>query len=402
MAYLKRRFLLPTLVVAAMTLCLLPVKLQAQSDEVRLAFEHGAAALRAGRSAEAEREFRNAVRLDPTLAEAQLDLGLVLGREGKSAEAIDALQQALALNPHLESGHMFLGVFMYQSGRNAEAVSQLQQELALQPKNGEALSWLGIVELASGHPELATGPFDAALALSPEDLTLLEYRGRAHSQVAAESYSRMARVDPDSWQVHKVRAELLTSEGRDREAVAEFQAALNREQNSPDVYEGLGDAYRRLNELESAQKAYTQELALAPRNPIAMYNLGSTDIDRGDYAAGIPLLKAMLKDYASSPTAEYYLGRGLAESNQDAEAVSLLEKTAQSDPKGELGKRSYYELSRLYRKMHRPEDAARTLASYHRLRETEDARNSGQVTDWRKLNTTSPVISPLSAPASRP
>ncbi|MDQ2840570.1 MAG: tetratricopeptide repeat protein [Acidobacteriota bacterium] len=377
--------------VAAGILSLRPMELQAQSIEVQLAFQHGATALREGRPAEAEREFRNAIRLDPTLAEAHLDLGLVLGREGKSAEAIESLKQALILNPHLEAGHMFLGVFLYQMGRNEEAISQLQQELAQSPKNREALSWLGIVELASGHPELATGPFDAALELSPDDLTLLEYRGRAHSQVAAESYSRMAKVNPDSWQVHKVRAELLVSENKDREAVAEYQAALNREKNNPDVYEGLGDAYRRLNELEPAGQAYAQELALAPRNPIAMYNLGSTDIDRGDYAAGVLLIEAMLKNYDASPTAEYYLGRGLAESNHEVEAVTWLERTAKSDPKGELAKRSYYELSRLYRKMHRPEDAARTLAAYNHLRESDDLRNAGHAADWRKLNATAPT-----------
>jgi Flp pilus assembly protein TadD len=388
---IKPHRLIAAVLVAAWILLLPPTKLQAQSAEVQLAFQHGATALREGRPAEAEREFRKAVRLDPTLAEAHLDLGLVLGREGKSAEAIESLKQALAINPDLESGHMFLGVFLYQSGRNEDAVSQLHQELAQSPKNREALSWLGIVELASGHPELATGPFDAALELAPDDLTLLEYRGRAHSQVAAESYSRMAKVNPDSWQVHKVRAELLVSENKDREAIAEYQAALNREKNNPDVYEGLGDAYRRLNELESAGQAYAQELALAPRNPIAMYNLGSTDIDRGDYAAGVLLLEAMLKNYAPSPTAEYYLGRGLAESNNASEAVTWLEKTAQSDPKGELGKRSYYELSRLYRKMHRPEDAARTLAAYNRLRDSDDARNARQAADWRKLNGAAPT-----------
>lgn len=377
---------LVSLLFAAGAGLLCPSDMIAQSLEVQLAFQHGAAALHEGRPEEAEREFRSAVRLDPSLAEAHLDLGLVLGREGKMAEAIESLQRALSINPHLESGHMFLGVFLHQTGRDDEAIGQLQQELMQSPKSQETLSWLGIVELASGHPELATGPFDAASELAPDDLTLLEYRGRAHSQVASNSYNRMAKINPDSWQVHKVRAELLVSEGKDREALTEYQAALNRNKSNPEVYEGIGDAYRRLNELESAQHAYTQELMLAPRNPIAMYNLGSTDIDRGDFAAGVPLLEDMLKDYTASPTAAYYLGRGLAESNHDSEAVTWLEHTAQSDPKGEVGKRSYYELSRLYRKMHRPEDATRTLAAYNRLRESDDAKSAGQVADWRKLN----------------
>ena len=155
-----------------------------QSPEVQLAFQHGASFLHEGRNADAEREFRSAIRLDPKLPEAYLDLGLVLGREGKMAEAIETIRKALELNSHLESANMFLGIFQYQTGQTDAAIGSLHQEIALNPKNGEALSWLGIAELASGRPELAVGPLDAASELSPDDLNLLEYRGRAHSQVS--------------------------------------------------------------------------------------------------------------------------------------------------------------------------------------------------------------------------
>jgi len=235
-------------------------------------------------------------------------------------------------------------------------------------------------------PELAVSSLDAASELAPDDLNLLEYRGRAHSMVAEASYARMAQLDPNAWQVHKVRAELYSSDNKDREAIAEYEAALIRETSNPDLYEGLGDSHRRLNELEEAQKAYLRELEISPGNPIAMYNLGSTNIDLGNYAIGIPLLRAMLKIYRSSPNAEYYLGRGLAESGQDTEAAEILENSAHEDADGEVGKRAYYELARIYRKMHKTEDVQRTLAAYKRLRERDDKKKAGTLEDWRKLN----------------
>ncbi len=358
----------------------------AQSPEVQLAFQQGATALREGRPADAERSFRNAVRLDPTLPEAHLDLGLVLGRTGKSEEGIDELRKALELNPRLDSAHLFLGVFLYQTGRIEDAIPQLQQELAANPNSGEALTWLGIVQLAAGRPELATGPLDAAATFSPDDLNLLEYRGRAHSQVAQASYSHMATLSPDAWQVHKIRAELYVAESKDADAIAEYQAALARETRNPDLYEGLGDAYRRMNDLEGAHKAYQHELELSSQNPIAMYNLGSTDIDQGDHAAGIPLLEAMLRINSTSLPAQYYLGRGLAESNRDAEAVTWLERTAKADPNGEVGKRSYYELSRIYRKLKRPEDAERALTAYNQRRLQDEKQKADRLADWRKVD----------------
>lgn len=343
----------------------------AQSPEVQDAFQRGAAAMHEGRSADAEREFRHAIQLDPALADAYLDLGLVLGREGKVAEAIETIKKSLELNPRLPSAHMFLGVFQYQTGQSDQAIESLQQELTLNPKSSETLSWLGIVQLAAGHPELAVAPLDSAAELSPNDLNLLEYRGRAHSQVAQASYARMAQIDPNAWQVHKVRAELYAADSKDREAIVEYQQALAHEKRNPDLYEGLGDAYRHLNQFDLAREAYKHELDLSPQNPLAMYNLGSTEIDFGNYSAGVPLLRAMLKSYRSSPNAEFYLARGLAATGQDAEAAELFEKTARENPDGEIGKRSYLELSRIYRRLHKTEDAQRALSNYNRLRERD-------------------------------
>ena len=155
----------------------------------------------------------------------------------------------------------------------------------------------------------------------------------------------------------------FTPESRDRDAIAEYEDALKNQQRNPDIYEGLGDAYRHLNEMESARKAYAKELEIAPSNPIAMYNLGSTAIDLGDAAAGVPLLQEMLKVYHDVPVAEFYLGRGLAESGKDAEAAEHLTKSAVGDAKGEVARRSYYELVRVYRKLHKPEEAEKALAA---------------------------------------
>ena len=138
--------------------------------------------------------------------------------------------------------------------------------------------------------------------------------------------------------------------------------------------------------MDAAQKAYTKELELSPRNLVAMYNLGSTEVERGDNAAGIPLLEAMLKNYPS-PVAEYYLGRGLAAQGKDAEAVSWLEKSALADANGEIAKRSYYELARVYRKLRRAQQAQDALNAYVRLREKEQAKDARQVEDWRKFST---------------
>ena len=343
--------------------------------------------MRNGRTADAERSFRQAVKLAPGMADAHLDLGLVLGREGKMDEAIAELRRALQIDPKASSAHMFLGIFLFQTNQVDEARRELAEELRLQPDNVEALQWLGMLELSAGHAERAVAPLDRAVQLDPRNLDTLEYRAKAHKTVAEESYAQMARIDPNSWRVHKVRAELLAGEGRASESIAEYEAAVKLEVGNTELWEGLGDEYRVRNELEKARGAYTRALQLSPGNPIAMYNLGSTEIGLGDATAGVPLVEAMLKIYRTSPVAEYYLGRGLATLGQDEEARAEFEKSIAEAPTGESAKRSWYELTRLYRKLGRTADAQQALAKYTSMRgatekEADAEREAG---NWQKL-----------------
>jgi tetratricopeptide (TPR) repeat protein len=364
-----------------------------QDAKVEEAFRRGTSAMHEGRLAEAEAAFRQAVQLEPSLAVAQLDLGLILGREGKLDEAIASLGESLRLDPGIEGGHMFRGIFLHQANRQDEARTELQKEIDAHPSNGEALTWLGMVELSAGHPERAVGPFDRAAELRPDDLNLLEFRGRAHNLVARDSYARMARLDPTSWHVHKVQAELFADEGKHAEAIAEYEAAIKQQDRNPDLYEGVGDEYRKLNQLEAAQRMYAKELELSPQNAIAKYDLGSTDIELGDNDAGVTLLQSMIEAYPGSPVAEYYLGRGLAEVGREPEAVKWLERSASGDSAGEVGKRSYYALGRIYRKLQRPADAQKAIAEYNRLRNAKEQSDAKQLEDWNKLAEPAPESS---------
>ncbi len=381
-----RGWLLPAALAVGWS-ALLAASASGQAQAVEEAFKQGALAMRSGRTADAERSFRQTVKLAPAMADAHLDLGLVLGREGKIDEAIAELRRALQLDPKAPSAHMFLGIFLYQTNQVDEARRDLAEELRQQPDNIETLEWMGMLELSSGHADRAVGPLDRAAELDPKNLDVLEYRAKAHRIVAEESYAQMARIDPNSWRVHKVRAELLAGEGRASESIAEYEAAVKLQAGNAELWEGLGDEYRVRNELEKARSAYTRELDLSPGNPIAMYNLGSTEIGLGDAAAGVPLVQAMLEVYRTSPVAEYYLGRGLATLGRDDQARAEFEKSIAQAPAGESAKRSWYELTRLYRKLGRTDDAQKALAKYTAMRgATEGAADAErEAGNWQKL-----------------
>lgn len=367
----------------------------AASPQVEDLFRQGASDMREGRVTDAEADFLRATKLAPAFAPAYLDLGLAQLKEGKLTEATASIQRSIDIDPKSPGAHLFLGIAEYQSNHIQEAIDNLQQEIDEAPDNSQALLWLGIVELSSGHPEKATGPLDRAAALNPTDLNTLDYRGQAHMEVAKSSYAQMYRLDPGSWRVHRLNAQIDAEADQHKQAIDEYQAAIHIAPKEADLYEGLGEEYRRIGQLDLAQQAFARQLQLTPGNPIAMYNLGSVEIDRSEESSGVPLLEQVVKLYGKPTVADYYLGRGLAAEAKYAESAAELRRA--TGVQGEVQLRAWYELGQIYRKMDRADDAHNALLQYQQLRQASETKKAKEVADWRKLNA---ADSPSSAPTT--
>lgn len=111
----------------------------------------GMAAFDAGDMVKAEREFRDAVALDPKLARAQFGLGNVLVRLGRLPEAEQAFKAALAADPGLASAQANLGVVHYQMGQLAQAGAAFEGALRLEPDDPATLYLLGAVRLQENN-----------------------------------------------------------------------------------------------------------------------------------------------------------------------------------------------------------------------------------------------------------
>jgi tetratricopeptide (TPR) repeat protein len=262
---------------------------------------------------------------------------------------------------------MFLGIAQYQMNKLDAATDSLKQELIRQPENVEVLTWLGIVELGAGHPDEAVGPLDRAAALNPKDPNVLDYRGRAHSLVAEESYRALTALDPDSWRVHRALGVIYSASEQWESAIAEFQKALDKQPNNPDLYEAIGDEYQHLSRFDEAAKAYETELKLSANNPVALYNLGKIQIQRGDPEHGVPLLREAIEAHARSAPAYFYLGLGLAQTGHPEEAAQWLEKCLAESPSDFIKQGAYFQLVRVYQMLHRKQDAQRMAQQLQEL-----------------------------------
>jgi tetratricopeptide (TPR) repeat protein len=346
---------------------------------VERAMRAGAEAMHENKPAEAETFFREASRLAPQFPSAFLDLGLAQLREGKLEAAEGSIRTACQLDPKLPGAHMFLGVVNYQMHRLDKAQDALQDEIALNDKNAEAEMWLGVVELADGHPEKAVSPLDRAAELAPNDLNVLDYRARAHTLVARDSYAAMYKLAPDSWQVHRALGESYAETGKPAEAISEYKTALAMQPQNSDLYEALGNAYQKVSKFAEAKQGYEQELRLSPHNMVALYNVGKIAIENQDNPnAGVPLLEEVVKAYRHSAPADFYLGLGLVKLGRDQDAIPYLEKVGEDESTGEMSKRAAYELARAYRRVGREGDSSRALARFQELKNADEQQEGQQ------------------------
>jgi Flp pilus assembly protein TadD len=99
---------------------------------------------------EATAQYREAVRVDPSLVDAQIDLGTALLENGDFAGAKEHLQTASKLDPKLAQPHNYLGKIFMREGNTASAIAQFEEALRLHPDFPEAEENLRMAKASDG------------------------------------------------------------------------------------------------------------------------------------------------------------------------------------------------------------------------------------------------------------
>ena len=322
----------------------------------------GSAAMQRGDLPAAEAAFRRATEAAPQAAEAFLGLGLVQLREGDAEGAASALGRASTLNPQLGGAHLFLGIADYQLGQTDGAMANLRLELALNPDNTEAGTWLTIVLLGADRAAEAAPVVDPAAALKPDDPQLLYLQAKAHGAVVKAALAKLFALDPDSALVHRASAESYEAAGDTERAITEYAAALRKEPNSPDLLEALGDAQQKGGHPQAAAATFAEELKLNPNSAAALYDLGRIDVEGGKPAEGVALLRRAQAAHAVASPTDFYLGLGLAETGQNAEAEQWLRASLGANPPDFVQQGAWYQLARVYGRLNRKPEQQDALA----------------------------------------
>ena len=331
------------------------------------AFQRGTEALQAGQPEEAVKDFQQVTTESPRFAEAYLNLGLALSQLSRDEEAVQALEKGIQIKPSLRGAHLFLAISEYRLGHLEQASTAIRKETTAAAGDGRAWMWQGIIDLALDWLPSAVEDLDRASKIDPKNVDILYHRGRAALALSRQSYEAMFQLDPKSWHVNQVLAQADVESGNDVDAIKQFKLAIAAAPPQGGLYEALGSSYWRAGKYDDAQQAYETALKLDPNDTLTMYKLGCLRIDRSDAAGGKPLLDRVLLADPSLTMTTYYLGRAEFQLGDDQAAIADFEKTIQEHLDDDTTKQAYFQLSRVYRRVHNITASDAAQAQYRLL-----------------------------------
>jgi Tfp pilus assembly protein PilF/4-amino-4-deoxy-L-arabinose transferase-like glycosyltransferase len=226
-----RDLALPILVCALLA-SILHIPVRTSSDETY--FNYGTHFLREGRPADAVPMLREAVRRDPSHAEARLSLGLALQQTSQHGAAAEEFRAAITASPNSSEAHTGLAISLHRQGLLPDAVREYEAAVRLEEGNVEAMSNLALALREQGRMEEAIAWFRRAIAAKPQNVPvlmnlgslLLEAGRLEESSVVFDQAAAAAKTPKETLEAEYAAGQALARAGRVPEAAARLERAL--------------------------------------------------------------------------------------------------------------------------------------------------------------------------------
>jgi tetratricopeptide (TPR) repeat protein len=257
--------------------------------------------------------LRQAVAIEPDLAQAHCNLSDVLREEGKIDEAIASSHAALRTGSALAEVHINLGVLLCDKREFEEAAAAFTRELAINPSSATAYFNLGHALREQGKRAEAAAPYRQVIRIMPRSAeaysclgALLHEEGRLDEAVAA--CQRAIRLKPNFAEAYYNLAIAFAAQKKFGQASAAYRKAVDIRPDYAEAHSALGTALQASGKLEDAIAAYRRAITLKPDSAEAHCNLGRALHDQGKSEEAIDALRHGLLLDGNSAEAHNSLG----------------------------------------------------------------------------------------------
>lgn len=344
-----------------------------RSDDAAAHFQLGYVYSNLERREEAQAEYRAAIRLNPKLAAAHLNLGLeLLDRE--PAAAVEPLRRASELLPDQSRPQYLWGLALGRSGNVAGALEAYQTARRLDDKNYEIRLALGRALLRAERPAEAEAEFRSALALradsAPARLGLADsLLAQKKQEVGAEELAAYLQLQPEDRESRLQRAGILIDLKRYSEALAEIDRADAGAPPALESYKLRAEILLQQKQFPQAADLVQKALLLAPSDAAWHARLGRIRLELRDFPAAERALRQALQldanqtDALRDLMAVYYL------SEHYQAALDALDLLAQRE---EPNAGSWFVRATCYDKLEKKTEA---VAAYERFLALDQGRS---------------------------
>ncbi len=282
---------------------------------------------------DALKEFQSTVDLDPGNSEAQLQLATLLLTGRKYDEAKAAAGKVLTADPNNARAHAILGDRLTLTGDLAGAIREYRMAIKLDPRRIESYSALAAVYRSRGEISEAEGVFLSAVESNPqsvkarEDLSTFYLSQRKFSRAEAElgDASTLSAGDPLP---RLMLAKGYMAEGNLAEAEKVFVQLKTIAPDDPGAYRALAMFYRYTRQPAKALTELQSLRASKPKDSWVKASLAETllDLNRAQEAS-VPVQELLAAD-ANDARALVLKGRILISERKYPEAETNLDSAA--------------------------------------------------------------------------
>ncbi|MGQ9688361.1 MAG: tetratricopeptide repeat protein [Desulfobaccales bacterium] len=312
----------------------------------------GKASFEKGDFITARLHFKNALQIDPQMAEGHLWLGKTELRLQNPRGAFGSLSKAAELKPDLTEAQLTLGNLLLLAKKPDEAEAKAKIVLEKEPGNTDALMLLAGVALAREEPPKALEVLDKVKKLDPHKVqaylmqSVLENREK-RPEAAAATLEEGIKANPKATALYIARARLAEQEKQLDQAETLLHRAGEIAPNDPGLQDELARLYIMRNQLDKAEEALRRRAGLEPDKEGPAAALARFLAGRGRYEEGLKVLTEFIDKHPDNVEAKFALANFYLAHRKFGPGERLLREIAAADPMGPGGLRAKGELAAL-------------------------------------------------------
>ncbi len=305
----------------------------AQSPAVQQLYQKAHTDQEAGKDDQAIADYRELLRLDPSIAAAYNNLGRLLFNLGRFPEAITTLRQGLVIDPTLAPANVMLGAAYFRLGQAQDALAPLQAGVEALPRDRFARLTLARVLLSLKRPPDAVVQLNALLASDPKDQEAWYLLGKVHLELSQQAFTQVQDIDPNTPLAHELAGEIMESMQNTPGAVDAYKQALAAAPDDPGALDHLANVYWSTGDWAHARQVFAILVAKQPGNCVAHWKLANSLDELGEAPeSGMAEVDRALELCPALPQAHAERARLLLRMKQPAKALPDLQVAEQAVP----------------------------------------------------------------------